>query len=108
MLTLNATTVAGAKVAIDGVVELEIDVSSTPGVLDSRIRIRRNGNSLETFRLRRREGATGIIRYVIPFNWVDTPGAGTHTYTLNILGTPNNVSTVNAETRIMRLFIAEP
>ncbi|HET7436561.1 MAG TPA: hypothetical protein VFN10_17765 [Thermoanaerobaculia bacterium] len=110
VLTATVTTVTNSdKVGIDAVIELEISVSATPGVLDERARIRRDGVGLETFRLRRREAATGTIRYLMPVTWVDTPGtAGSHTYTITIFGTPANVSSVSAETRAMKLQVATP
>jgi hypothetical protein len=59
--------------------------------------------------LRSREITSGVIRYLVPFSWVDTPGtAAAYTYTISIFANTTNATAVSAETCAMKLQVATP
>jgi hypothetical protein len=107
----GVVTVAGSSVVLAGTVEVNLNVDTTPGVTHFRVKLKRNGVTLMTYVLRRREGVTGNLSYILPATFVDTPAAGTYTYRLAV-EVPNangiDTSTISADNRSLTVQVFNP
>ena len=112
VLSVTVTTTAGQRVSLDAVVELLVNIASIapdPALTEARVRLRRNGNVLTTYRVRRKETVVGDVRHVVPLAWTDTPAAGTHTYEIFILPQSGaGVCCVIAQSRSLKAQIYAP
>jgi hypothetical protein len=107
----GVVTVTGSSVVLSGTVEVNLNVETTPGVTHFRVKLKRNGVNLMTYVLRRREGVTGNLSYILPATFVDTPVAGTYTYRLAVevpSGSGIEASTISADNRSLTVQVFNP